>query len=136
MLKIRLARGGKKKRPSYRIVLIDSKKKREGMFNEILGVYNPILSSEHADRLRLNTERIAYWLSVGAQPTATVSVFLVKAGLIKLKDGEQKKLNLIKGKPKAKAQKRLEEEAAAKASASVSSDDTSPSDDTAQAASA
>ena len=72
-LKIRLARGGAKKRPFYSIVVADSRSPRDGRFIEKLGTYNPMLERGHADRVTLKEERIRHWLGVGAQPTERVA---------------------------------------------------------------
>ena len=80
-LKIRLARAGAKKRPYYHIVVADSRSPRDGRFIEKLGSYNPMLPAEHADRIRLEAERITHWLSQGALATDRVARFLGKAGL-------------------------------------------------------
>ena len=80
-LKIRLARAGAKKRPYYHIVVADSRSPRDGRFIEKLGSYNPMLPAEHADRIRLEGERITHWLSQGALATDRVARFLGKAGL-------------------------------------------------------
>ena len=82
-LKIRLARGGSKKRPVYRIVIADARSPRDGRFIEKVGTYNPMLAKDSADRIVLVTERITHWLSVGAQPTDRVARFLDAAGLMK-----------------------------------------------------
>ena len=81
-LKIRLARGGAKKRPFYSIVVADSRSPRDGRFIEKLGTYNPMLERGHADRVTLKEERIRHWLGVGAQPTERVAKFLGNAGVI------------------------------------------------------
>ena len=81
-VKIRLARGGSKKRPFYRIVAADERCPRDGRFLEKLGTYNPMLAKDHADRVVLDVEAIQKWLSQGAQPTDRVARFLEKAGLI------------------------------------------------------
>ncbi len=81
-IKIRLARGGAKKRPFYRIVVADSRSPRDGRFVERIGSYNPMVAQDHPDRLKLDTERAKHWLSVGAQPTDRVARFLAKAGLM------------------------------------------------------
>ncbi|RZI47554.1 30S ribosomal protein S16 [Rickettsiales endosymbiont of Peranema trichophorum] len=78
-LRIRLSRGGKKKNPYYRIVVAPSSAPRDGRFIETVGNYNPLLEKDNADRIRLNHERIKYWISVGAQPSARVSKFLSKS---------------------------------------------------------
>lgn len=81
-LKIRLARGGTKKRPFYAIVIADARSPRDGRFIEKIGTYNPMLPKD-AQRVVLNTERAQHWLSVGAQPTDRVLRFLDQAGLAK-----------------------------------------------------
>ena len=75
-LKIRLARGGAKKRPFYSIVVADSRSPRDGRFIEKIGTYNPMLAKDHASRLVLKEERIKHWLGVGAQPSDTVRSFI------------------------------------------------------------
>ena len=114
--KIRLARGGAKKRPYYRIVVADAKSPRDGRFIERVGSYNPMVASDHPERVVLDEARIRHWISVGAQPTDRVARFLGKAGIIPAPvyttDPKQ-------SAPKKKAQERLklEEEEAAKAAA-------------------
>ncbi|MBS1037091.1 MULTISPECIES: 30S ribosomal protein S16 [Gluconobacter] len=113
-LKIRLSRAGAKKRPYYHIVVADSRSPRDGRFIEKVGAYNPMLPSGHADRIRLDGERIQHWLSNGAQATDRVARFLGNAGLApKPAYSEQPK----KSAPKAKAQARAAEAAAAAAAA-------------------
>jgi small subunit ribosomal protein S16 len=80
-LKIRLARGGAKKRPFFSIVVADTRSPRDGRFVEKLGTYNPMLEKGHADRLVLKTERIQHWLKMGALPTDRVARFFGDAGL-------------------------------------------------------
>ncbi|MGB0552238.1 MAG: 30S ribosomal protein S16 [Alphaproteobacteria bacterium] len=105
-LKIRLARGGAKKRPFYRIVVADSRMPRDGRFIERVGTYNPMLPKEHPERVNLKTERIQHWLSVGARPSDRVAKFLGGAEILPMPiPREQTKKNL----PKAKAQERLKE---------------------------
>ena len=114
-LKIRLARGGTKKRPHYRIVVADSRMPRDGLYIERLGTYNPLLAKDSEDRVNLKEERIRYWLSKGAQPTDRVATFLGKAEIIPM---PAQRNNPQKAKPKAKAQERLAAAAeAAKAAA-------------------
>jgi len=110
-LKIRLARGGAKKRPYYSIVVADSRSPRDGRFIEKLGTYNPMLDRSHADRVTLKTERIQHWLRVGALPTDRVARFLGDAGLIEKPPIPD---NPLKSTPKARAQERAKaaEEAA------------------------
>ncbi len=82
-LKIRLARGGAKKRPFYRIVVAENTAPRDGRFIEKVGTYNPLLPKDHPERVVLKEERIRHWLSVGAKPTDRVLRFLDAAGLAK-----------------------------------------------------
>ena len=81
-VRIRLARGGAKKRPYYRIVAADARSPRDGRFLERLGSYNPLLKSEDANRVVINEERVRYWLSQGAQVSDRVARFLDKAGIL------------------------------------------------------
>src|SRR5918995_1182672 len=78
---IRLARGGAKKRPYYRIVVADSRAPRDGRFIEKLGTYNPLLAKDSPERVKLDADRISHWLSVGAQPSDRVLRFLDAAGI-------------------------------------------------------
>lgn len=108
-LKIRLARGGSKKRPFYRIVVAEATSPRDGRFVERVGSYNPILVSDHAERVVLNSERIKYWMSVGAQPTERVVKFLSRANIMAAPDV---KTNPKQAAPKKKAQERTKAEEA------------------------
>ena len=78
---LRLSRGGSKKRPYYKIVVSDTRSPRDGKFLEQVGTYNPLLAKDDENRVRLTTDRVAYWLGVGAQPTDRVARILDKAGL-------------------------------------------------------
>ena len=82
-LKIRLARGGSKKRPYYRIVIADIRMPRDGRFIEKVGSWNPMLAKDDEKRVTLDEERIKYWMSVGALPTDRVARFLDAAGMLK-----------------------------------------------------
>ncbi len=104
-LKIRLARGGAKKRPFYRIVVAEATAPRDGRFIERLGSWNPILPKDHAERVILDEERIKHWLSVGAQPTDRVLRFLDEKGLAKRPERNNPK----KALPGKKAVERAEE---------------------------
>ncbi len=104
MLKIRMSRGGVKKRPFYKIVIADSRKPRDGRFIEKVGFFNPLLPKEKKERLNLDIERIKYWLSQGAQPSDRIARFLGEANVIPM---PKQKNNPIKAKPKKKAQERL-----------------------------
>jgi small subunit ribosomal protein S16 len=112
-LKIRLARGGTKKRPYYRIVVADARSPRDGRFIEKVGTYNPMLAKDSAERVTLVTERLQHWLSVGAQPTDRVLRFLADAGLAK----REARSNPEKAVPGKKAQERATAKAAKSAEA-------------------
>jgi small subunit ribosomal protein S16 len=112
-LSIRLARGGAKKRPIYRIVVADSRSPRDGRFIEKLGTYNPLLPKDSAERVTLDTERARHWLDQGAQPTDRVARFLDAAGL----RTRTARTNPKKGEPGEKAKERAEERAAREAEA-------------------
>ena len=103
-LKIRMSRGGAKKRPFYRIVVADSRMPRDGRYIEKLGTYNPLLPKDHDDRLTLDLERAKHWISLGAKPSDRIARFLDDAGLWK----REARNNPQKGKPGAKALERLE----------------------------
>ena len=103
-LKIRMSRGGSKKRPFYRIVVADSRMPRDGRFIERLGTYNPMLPKDGGERVKLDTERAKHWLDQGAKPSDRVSRFLDDAGLWK----REARNNPEKAKPGLKAQERLE----------------------------
>ena len=105
-VKIRLSRGGTKKRPYYYIVVAEAGSPRDGRYIEQIGVHNPLLPKDNADRVKLDVERVKHWLSVVAQPTDRVARFLDAAGLAK----REAKQNPSKAKPR---KKRLEREAAA-----------------------
>jgi len=108
-LKIRLSRGGTKKRPHYNIVVADSHSPRDGRFIEKLGFYNPLLPRDHADRLKLDIEKAKVWLAKGATASDRVHRFLADAGVLK---------PLVKNNPeKAKPKKKAQERAAAAGSA-------------------
>jgi small subunit ribosomal protein S16 len=103
-LAIRLARGGMKKKPYYRIVVTDSRNARDGKFLEKIGTYNPLLNKDNAERVKLDTERATHWLSVGAQPSDRVARFLDAAGI----RTRAARVNPTKGLPGAKAKERGE----------------------------
>ncbi len=111
MLKIRLARGGAKKRPYYSIVVADSHSPRDGRFIEKVGSYNPLLKKDDPTRVTLKIERIQEWISKGAQPTDRVARFLAVQGLTKWEHGN----NPQKGAPGKKAKERAEEKASREA---------------------
>lgn len=109
-IKIRMTRHGAKKRPFYYIVVADSRSPRDGRFIERIGTYNPMLEKGHSERVTLKTDRIKYWLSVGAKPSERVQIFLAAAGM-----GEKPAIRETpkKSAPKAKAQERLKAAGAA-----------------------
>ena len=106
-LAIRLARGGAKKRPYYRIVVADSRAPRDGRFIEKLGTYNPLLAKDSPERVKLDADRISHWLSVGAQPSDRVLRFLDAAGIKE----RAARNNPTKAEPGEKAKERVEERA-------------------------
>ena len=107
-MKIRLARGGSKKRPFYRVVAADARMPRDGRFIEKLGTYNPLLAKDSEERVKLDLERVRHWLSQGAQPTDRVARMLEAAGVIPTKV----RSNPVKSLPGKKALARAEEKAA------------------------
>lgn len=117
-LKIRLARGGAKKRPFYRIVVAEASSPRDGRYVERVGTYNPMVPKDHEQRVTLNNERISFWMSKGAQPTERVQKMLATAGLaqaVEMRDQPKKS---------APGQKRMEREAEAAANAEAAAEAT------------
>ncbi len=129
-MKIRLARGGSKKRPFYRIVAADSRMPRDGRYIEKLGTYNPLLPKDSEERVKMNMDRVQHWLDQGAMPTDRVSRFLEAAGVVEKKE----RANLKKAEPGKKAQERAaeraEKEAAATEAAAAPAED-APAEDAA-----
>jgi small subunit ribosomal protein S16 len=107
MLKIRLARGGAKKRPYYSIVVADSHSPRDGRFIEKVGTFNPLLKKDDPQRVTLKVERLSDWIAKGAQPTDRIARFLSQEGLVTWTPGN----NPTKGKPGKKAEERAAEKA-------------------------
>ena len=107
MLKLRLSMGGTKKRPVYKIVVADSRFPRDGRFIEKLGFFNPLLPKEKKERIGLQTDRIKYWLSQGAQPTTRVARLLGEHELIPM---PAKGNNPMKAVPKKERKKEAKEE--------------------------
>jgi len=112
-VKIRLARGGSKKRPYYRIVVADIRSPRDGRYIERVGSYNPLVPRDHEDRVTLEKERIIEWLSKGAKPTDRVARFLDEAGILK----REPRNNPQKAKPKKEPEEKPEAPAAEEAPA-------------------
>ena len=104
---IRLARGGSKKRPFYRIVVADSRMARDGRFIEKVGTYNPLLAKDNEERVKMDVERIKEWMSKGAKPTDRICRFLEAAGEMP----KTERNNPNKGKPGKKAEERVQEKA-------------------------
>ncbi|WP_066555252.1 30S ribosomal protein S16 [Croceicoccus bisphenolivorans] len=104
---IRLARGGAKKRPYYRIVVSDVRSPRDGKYLEQVGIYNPLLAKDDEKRIQLTEDRVRYWLGVGAQPTDRVARFLDAAGILE----RAARNNPKKAEPGEKAKERAEEKA-------------------------
>ena len=115
MLRIRLTRGGAKKRPYYAIVVADSHSPRDGRFIERVGTYNPLLKKDDPNRVTLKTEQLQAWLKKGAQPSDRVARFLAAEGLVQWAHGA----NPNKGKPHAKAEERVKERAERAAAAAA-----------------
>lgn len=105
-VRIRLARGGSKKRPVHKIVVADSRSPRDGRFIEALGFYNPLLPKDHADALRINTESAKKWMAQGAQITERVQKLF---SLVGLTEKPAIRETPKKSAPKAKAQERMRE---------------------------
>jgi small subunit ribosomal protein S16 len=101
-LKIRMSRGGTKKRPYYSIVIADSRSPRDGRFIETIGQHNPLLPKDHADRTKLDIEKAKAWMKKGATPSDRVHRFLAEAGVLP----PLKRNNPEKAKPKKKRQER------------------------------
>lgn len=103
-LKIRMARGGSRNRPFYSIVVADQRFPRDGRFIEKIGAYNPLLPHDNTSRVKLDAERVKYWISKGAQPSPRVAIFMHKAGL-----GPKPEIHETpkKSAPRAKTQERL-----------------------------
>ncbi|EAQ14652.1 ribosomal protein S16 [Maritimibacter alkaliphilus HTCC2654] len=114
-MKIRLARGGTKKRPFYRIVAADSRMARDGRFIEKLGTYNPLLPKDSEERVKMDLDAVKAWLDKGAQPTDRVARMLEAAGVLEKKERN----NPNKAVPGKKAQERAEEKAEKAAAAAA-----------------
>ena len=113
-VKIRLARGGAKKRPYYRIVIADARAPRDGDFIEKVGTYDPLLKGDNKERVTMKIDRIEHWLASGAQPTERVAQFIKSAG-IKLPSSILKKMEIReKAQTKKPSKKELKEQASAK----------------------
>ena len=142
-LAMRLSRGGRKKRPFYRIVVTDKRMPRDGRYIERLGTYNPLLAKDDEKRVVLNEDRIKHWLGEGAEPSHRVSIFLGKAGIIPMPEqrnnpnkgqqSEKTKMRIADKEEKraaaAEAAKEAEEEAKAAAEAAAAETAEAPAEE-------
>jgi len=119
-LKIRLSRGGSKKRPFYKIVVAEALSPRDGKFIERLGSYNPMVAKDHAERIVLNVERAKYWISKGAQPTLRVAKMLSADGLVKAPVIRDQPIKSAPGKKRQEREAEAAEKLAATAEAPAS----------------
>ena len=126
-VKIRLARGGSKKRPFYRIVAADERAPRDGRYIERLGTYDPLLPKDSGERVVMNVERIQHWLSTGAKPTDRVHRFLDAAGVLT----RPARNNPNKAKPSAKTLERIEAKQKAKEEAKAAPAEEAPAEEVA-----
>lgn len=125
-IRIRLSRGGAKKRPFYRIVVADSRSPRDGRYIERVGTYNPMVPKDHPERILLKEERIRHWLGHGAKPTDRVGRILGAANIIELPDrSEQTKQHL----PRAKTLERMKEAEEAAAAAAAAPPEEAPAEE-------
>jgi small subunit ribosomal protein S16 len=134
-VKIRLARGGAKKRPYFRIVVADSRMPRDGRFIEKLGSYNPMLPKDHEDRVKVDVEKAAEWIKKGAKPSDRVARFLKDAGVYEWAPGNNPKKGEPGEKAKERAAERAEKEEAKKAAeaeaAAAPAEEEAPAEETA-----
>ena len=114
MLRIRLSMGGVRKRPVYKIVIADSRYPRDGKFLEKVGSYNPLLPKDKKERIKIEAERIKYWMSKGAQPTLRVSRILGEAQLIPMPKPGNNPLKAVPKKDRKKKEEGGEPKAEAK----------------------
>ena len=113
MLKLRLSMGGTKKRPVYKIVVAESRFARDGRFIEKLGFFNPLLPKEKEDRIKLETDRIKYWISQGAKPTTRVARILGEKQIIPMPANSNKPKKAIPKKDRKKDKDGVEAKAEA-----------------------
>ena len=115
MLKIRLSMGGVRKRPVYKIVIADSRYPRDGKFIEKIGSYNPLLPKDKKERIKVEAERVKYWMSKGAQPTLRVSRILGEAQIMPMPKPGNNPNKAIPKKERKKAGEESTEEPKAEA---------------------
>ena len=128
-LKIRLARGGAKKRPFYRIVVAEASAPRDGRYVERVGTYNPMVPKDHDQRLTLNGERITYWMGQGAQPTERVQKMLATAGLAEAPVIREQPKKSAPGKKRAEREAEAAEAAAAAAEEAAAKEEAAPAEE-------
>ncbi len=139
-LKIRLSRGGSKKRPFYRIVVAEAAAPRDGRYVERVGHYNPMVPKEHENRLSVNSDRVKFWMNKGAQPTDRVHKLLALADILKAPEIREQPKKSAVGKKRAEreaeaaeakaAEAQAEEAPVEEAPADVSSAEEAPAEDT------
>ncbi|HHS94029.1 MAG TPA: 30S ribosomal protein S16 [Rhodobacterales bacterium] len=127
-MKIRLARGGSKKRPHYAIVAADSRMPRDGRFIEKLGTYNPLLPKDSEERVKMDLDAVKAWLDKGAKPTDRVARMLEAAGVLEKKERSNPK----KAEPGEKAKERAAEKAEKEAAANAPAEEETAAEETAE----
>ena len=128
-VKIRLARGGSKKRPYYRIVVADIRAPRDGKYIERVGSYNPLLPKDHEDRIKLDIDRIKEWLSKGAKPTDRVARFLDAEGILKREPRNNPQKAIPKKEPEEAKEEAPAEEAKEEAPAEEAPAEEAPAEE-------
>ena len=130
-LKIRLARGGTKKRPFYRVVIAENTAPRDGSFIEKIGTYNPMVGKDHPNRLTIQEDRVKYWLSVGARPTDRVHKFLANLNLMPAFAYNEQPIKSAPGKKRLEreAEQKAAEEAAKEAAAEAAQAEEAPAEE-------
>ena len=118
-LKIRLSRGGSKKRPFYRIVVAEAAAPRDGRYVERVGHYNPMVPKEHENRLSVNSDRVKFWMNKGAQPTDRVHKLLALADILKAPEIREQPKKSAVGKKRAEREAEAAEAKAAADAAAV-----------------
>ena len=108
-VRIRLARGGSKKRPFHKIVVADKRAPRDGRFIEQIGFYNPLVAKDHPDHFRIDADKAKAWIAKGAELTDRMERLMATAGLIEAKKAKTNAEQPKKSAPKAKAQERMRE---------------------------
>ncbi len=131
-LKIRMSRGGAKKRPFYRIVVADSRMPRDGRFIEKIGYHNPMVEKGHPERVVIDMERAKHWIANGAKPSDRVARFLSDAGEWNRTYNEQPKKSAPGEKAKERAEAKAEKAAAAEEAANTPAEEEAPAEEAAE----